>query len=456
MTTQPGAGIEAEPARSATIFSDPPSIQPPPWTAPLRALWPALMAIAVAALLSIVVVPCIGGFGADLLVNCGIAIIIAVSLTVVNGFTGQFSIGHAGFMSLGGYVAASIVYYGSYRWFGDFEFHGGRLSWTGAGAFAGPLLARGDALFLGACIAGATVAAVIGWIVGLPSLRLRGDYLAIVTLGFGEIVRVIIQGTSEQLDTTSYEPAIGEVSFPKQLIHLGGALGFSGAPAYSTTFWVWAATIVTLAATIRLKYSAYGRALLSVREDDVAAQAVGVNITRYKVRAFVYSAFFAGLAGGLYALKIGTINAGELGFQRSFDFVIMVVLGGLGSVSGAAIAAAILTLLPELLREPPGLWPGGVIAAGVVAALILALAPRRRGPLVTLACLCVGWELMRWTSRKTGIALADYRMIIYALALIVIMIVRPQGLFGIHEIWDYLPQRWHWWNRASRAGEGGR
>src|SRR3954471_4960685 len=138
-----------------------------------------------------------------------------------------------------------------------------------------------------------------------------------------------------------------------------------------------------LLVAVRLKYSSYGRALLSIREDEIAAQAVGVNITKYKVRAFVLSSFFAGVAGALYALQLGSINAGDLGFQRSFEILIMVVLGGLGSVSGSTIAAIILTVLPEMLRS-----------------------------------------------------VDRYRMIVYALLLIIMMIVRPQGLFGVREAWD--------------------
>jgi branched-chain amino acid transport system permease protein len=409
-------------------------------TSVLRIAWPLALSVLVAAILNFLIAPRIGGFGADLLMNCGIAVILAVSLTVVNGFTGQFSIGHAGFMSVGGYVAATIVYYGSYHFFGDFDFHGGRLSWNTIGDVAPSLFHTGDALFVVALIIGGIVAAAIGWIVGLPSLRLRGDYLAIVTLGFGEIVRIIIQGTPDQLDTTSTDPSLSDLSFSRQLWHMGGALGFTGAPGYSTTFWVWLVTLLTLITTIRLKYSSYGRSLLSIREDDIAAQAVGVNITKLKVRAFMFSAFFAGLGGGLYALKIGTINSAELGFQRSFDFIIMVVLGGLGSISGAAIAAIILTLLPELLRSPPPLWPWGFAVAAVVAVLILALAPRRRGPLITLCALCIGWELLRYFTRRFNIDPSKFRMIIYALALIIMMIVRPQGLFGVREIWDYFPR----------------
>jgi branched-chain amino acid transport system permease protein len=421
---------------------------PPLWTSLPRAIWPIVLSLLIAALLQFVLVPRINLFYSDILINSGIAIILAVSLTVVNGFTGQFSIGHAGFMSLGGYLAVAIVYYGSFHFFGGADFHGGRLSCTGSSMFAGRFFDRGDALFIGACLAGAIFAAIIGWIVGLPALRLRGDYLAIVTLGFGEIVRVILQGTADQLDATSTDPAIGDVPFYKQLTHLGGALGFSSAPAYTTVFWVWAAAIITIAATIRLKHSGYGRAMLAIREDEIAARATGVNTTRYKVRAFVFSSFFAGLAGGLYAMKVGTINAGELGFTKSFDIIIMVVLGGLGSISGAALAATLLTILPELLRDPPSLFPYGIIVAGVIAGLILLMAPRKKGPLLTLIIICVVWQSVRWAATKMQVNLADYRMVIYALALIIIMIMRPQGLFGIREIWDYLPRSWQFWRRT--------
>jgi branched-chain amino acid transport system permease protein len=412
--TQPTLPIEpTQPSesRTATVFTDPPSAKPPLWMTPIRALWPLALSILVAGFVFFVLLPHINLYQQDIVANCGIYIILAVSLTVVNGFTGQFSIGHSGFMSLGGYAAASLMYYGTFRWFKDLEFHGGFVSFIGNHAdFHGHLLASGDCLFLASLLFGGVVAALIGWMVGLPSLRLRGDYLAIVTLGFCEIVRVIIQSTPDQLgirppkdpdadptdiDLTQY---LGDKHLPQELHHLGGALGFSGAPTYSTVFWITLAALLTLALTIRLKYSSYGRAMLSIREDDIAAQAVGVNITRLKVRAFVFSAFFAGVAGGLYSLRNGTINAGELGFQRSFDFVIMVVLGGMGSISGAAIAAILLTLLPECLRS-----------------------------------------------------LDSYRMVIYSVLLIVMMIVRPQGLFGIREIWDYLPVKWQWWNRAARV-----
>ena len=191
-----------------------------------RAVWPVVLALAIAALLQFVLAPRINAFYSDILINSGIAIILAVSLTAINGFTGQFSIGHAGFMSLGGYMAVAIVYYGSFHFFGDADFHGGRLSYTGGNVFDGTFLGRGDALFLAPAWPARFSPPSSGGSLACRA-ALRGDYLAIVTLGFGEIVRVILQGSQDQLDATSTDPAIGDVPFYQQLTHLGGALGFS-------------------------------------------------------------------------------------------------------------------------------------------------------------------------------------------------------------------------------------
>jgi branched-chain amino acid transport system permease protein len=333
-----------------------------------------------------------GAFYSKILLDCAIAVILAVSLTMVNGFTGQFSLGHAAFMAVGAYAAAGIMYYGSARMIGgemfaDVGTHSGLVSGMlqsrvleeGASA---PIVAPADLLFLFAILAGGCFAAVCGYLVGLPSLRLKGDYLAIVTLGFGEIVRVLIQ--SQTTDALFDVEEIQAKPWWELAGYLGGPIGFTGLPFYTSLFWVVLFCGITLLVAYRLKESTYGRAFLSIREDEIAAEAMGVNTTKYKVRAFVISAFFAGVAGGLHAHTVGVqLNAGELGFVKSFDIIIMVVLGGLGSISGAAIAAIILTILPELLRD-----------------------------------------------------VAQYRMVAYAVALILMMILRPQGLLGVREIWD--------------------
>lgn len=420
---------------------DLPELRPPGWTAVPRALWPLGAGVMIAYLAHALLRPALGGFGVVLAI-AGINIILAVSLNVVNGYAGQFSIGHAGFMAVGAYAAAAIVYYGSFKIWGDAGFHGGSLSYIGRSEPAfWPPVRSGELLLLGACLAAGVVAAAAGWLVGLPSLRLRGDYLAIVTLGFGEIVRVVLQGTNPQLP--GRRPAdiqvIRDTPFWQLLDNLGGSRSFSSVPPYATVFWIFLWVAIVLAVAVRLKYSAYGRALLSIREDEIAARAVGVDVTRYKVRAFVLSAFFAGVAGALTALHVGQINAGELGFQRSFEIVIMVVLGGLGSVSGAAMAAVLLTILPELLRAPPSLWPWGLPVVAVVAAVVWLRARRPVRGLVVLASASMAYELVRFAAGAAGVDLSQYRMIIYSLVLICVMILRPQGLLGVRELWDLWP-----------------
>jgi branched-chain amino acid transport system permease protein len=344
----------------------------------LGSAWPLLVGFAIAYVLHVVVAPLIGPFYAKMVLDIGIAIVAAGSLNIFNGFGGQFSIGHAGFMMVGGYAAAWLTYYGSIALWGSADVHGG-------------FLGGGDLLFLAACLLGGALAAIVGLVVGLPSLRLRGDYLAIVTLGFGEIARVIVQQTGDVV----YPAAARDASLASNVTHLGGSLGFGGIPTYTRIFWVYVVVTILLVAAYRLKTSSRGRALLAVRENEIAAEAMGIHTARVKVTSFVMSAYFAGVGGALFAHELGTtLNPRELGFGKSIDLVIIVVLGGMGSISGAVVAAAILTILPELFRE-----------------------------------------------------FADYRMPVYALALIVVMIVRPQGLFGLSELWE--TRWWRTW-RAKR------
>jgi len=266
-----------------------------------------------------------------ILYDIGINIILAVSLNLINGYTGQFSLGHAGFMAVGAYTAAVIT-----NQFGDLN------------AFAA------GALFLGALLAGGLLAAVTGLLVGLPTLRLRGDYLAIVTLGFGEIIRVVFQNMEK----------------------VGAARGYSVMHGYTSFFWTFSMAAVTIYIVTALVHSTYGRGFIAVRDDEVAAEAMGINTTKYKVTAFVVGAFFAGIAGGLYAHSKQFITPGGFNFMESIAIVVMVILGGMGNTPGVILAAVLLTVLPEILRP-----------------------------------------------------VAQYRMIIYSLLLIVLMLTRPQGLF---------------------------
>ncbi|HET9626442.1 MAG TPA: branched-chain amino acid ABC transporter permease, partial [Kofleriaceae bacterium] len=297
-----------------------------------RSAWPLAVGIAFAWLLQQWVAPLIGAFYAKLVLDIGIAIVAAGSLNIVNGLCGQFSIGHAGFMLVGGYAAAWLTYYGSIALWGRPVVHGG-------------FLGGGDGLYLAGLALAAAIAALAGVIVGLPSLRLRGDYLAIVTLGFGEIMRVLVQRTDDVLGPADAQ-AVGMAG---SVGHLGGALGFGGVPTYTRIFYVYVVVAILLISAYRLKRSSRGRALLAVRENEVAAESVGIHAAKVKISAFVLSAAFAGVGGALFAHELGsTLNPRELGFQKSIALVIMVVLGGMGSITGVVIAAAVLTVLPEL------------------------------------------------------------------------------------------------------------
>ena len=388
-----------------------------------QSLLPVLAGIAISALVAFVLQPLMKQFHVKVLTDIGINAVLAVSLTMVNGFTGQFSLGHAAFMALGGYTAVALTYYGSF------------LIWGTATVQAG-FLTPGQLLFVVACVAGGLMAAGFGWLVGLPSLRLRGDYLAIVTLGFAEIVRILIQQTGEVKYTLD---AVRQASPLDLATSLGGSLGFTGIPKYTSLFWVGVAVTAVLLVAHRLKASSYGRAFLSIREDEIAAEAMGVPVARYKVQAFVLAAFFAGIAGALFAHEVGTaLNPVELGFQKSIEIVIMVVLGGMGSISGAAFAAVLLTVLPEWLRQPTHVWPLGIVL--VAAVLLLSRGKNRRGAVI-LTVLVVVAEIARTIALARGVNLADYRMIFYSISLILMMILRPQGLLGIREIWETAPVR---------------
>ncbi|HKA15496.1 MAG TPA: branched-chain amino acid ABC transporter permease [Myxococcota bacterium] len=287
-----------------------------------------------------------------ILARIAVAVLAAVSLQLVNGFTGQFSIGHAGFMAVGAYTGAALsVYTGAPLLAALQQFMPAALA--RALYFPFPLLAGGIA------------ASFAGLLVGIPALRLRGDYLAIATLGFGEIIRIAILNIDA----------------------VGGARGFSLSVQsgvelrYESLGAIAGVVALSVAVIARLVYSAGGLAFRAVREDETAAEAMGIATTRVKSEAFAVASFFAGVAGALFAHAEGYVHTNSFTFVRSFEIMAFVVLGGLGSLTGAALAAAVLTAAPELLR-----------------------------------------------------GFGEWRMVLYSLLIITTMLVRPQGLLGSREL----------------------
>lgn len=279
-------------------------------------------------------------YNSQTLALSGIYIIVALSLNLISGYTGQLSLGHAGFMSVGAYSTAIAIM-----------------------QFGIPLLP--------AVIIGGLVTSVFGILIGIPSLRLKGDYLAITTLGFGEIIRVLM------------------INLDK---YTGGAAGLKGIPSFSDTgdfvlddvirlVWIFAFVVFTILIIYNLINSSHGRAIVSIREDEIASASMGVNVPYYKVFAFTVSAFLAGIGGGLYAMYIGYLSPPMFGFMNSVNFVVIVVLGGMGSITGTILSGVIFAYIQEWLR-----------------------------------------------------ILGDFRLAVFGLALIIIMLFRPKGLMGSREI----------------------
>lgn len=270
----------------------------------------------------------IGSFWELNLILIAINIIMAASLNLINGYTGQFSLGHAGFMAVGAYMSAIIT-------------------------------VKFQLPFLLAIVVGAAGAGLLGLLIGLPTLRLNGDYLAIATLGLGEIIRITI------------------LNIP----YVGGASGFMGIPRYTNFAWAFFTCLFTLFFIKNLVNSSHGRACISIRENEIAAEAMGIDTTKYKVLAFTIGAAFAGVAGALFAHYFYIAHPASFTFMMSFNYLTMVVMGGLGSITGSVAGAVILTFVSAALAS----WP-------------------------------------------------EWRMIIYSLVLILLMIYRPQGLFGNVEL----------------------
>lgn len=260
-----------------------------------------------------------------------INIILAVSLNVTVGCLGQITLGHAGFMSVGAYVSALLTKHA---------------------------ILSGVSGYILALIIGGIVAGIIGFIIGIPALRLSGDYLAIITLAFGEIIRVLIE----------------------YFKFTGGAQGLTGIPRVNHFNLIYVIAVGSVILMYSIMTSRHGRVILAIREDEIASEASGINTTYYKTFAFVLSAVFAGIAGGIYAHNLGVLGAKQFDYNYSINILVMVVLGGMGSFTGSILSAIVLTILPEALRS-----------------------------------------------------FAEYRMIVYPLILIVMMLFRPKGLLGREE-----------------------
>ncbi len=274
----------------------------------------------------------------QILLIAGIFITLTLSLNLINGFCGQFSLGHAGFWGVGAYASAVYSVY-----------------------YALPLPAAINMMI--AIIVGFIAAALSGILIGVPCLRLKGDYLAIATLGFGEILRIIITNTEK----------------------IGGPRGFINIPHWANIIWVYAIAAVAVVFMINLKRSSFGRAIISIREDEIASENMGVNLFKYKLFSFTIGAGIAGIAGALFAHTQQFLHPSNFNFMWSVIILVMVILGGQGSVTGSVVGAIVLTIVPELLR-----FAGGNIAA--------------------------------------------WRMTIFPVLLILLMLARPQGIFGPHEL----------------------
>lgn len=274
----------------------------------------------------------------QILNNIGIFITLALSLNLINGLCGQFSLGHAGFWGVGAYAAAI---YGIHLAPSEFPLFLNMIISMAFGAFA---------------------SGICGIIVGVPCLRLRGDYLAIATIGFSEIFRIIIINTE----------------------FVGGPRGLINIPKWTNAYWIWGVVLLTILFMVALKNSRFGRAIIAIREDEIAAEVMGINLFKYKLFSFIIGAAIAGICGSLVAFDQQFLHPNNFNFMWSVTILVMIILGGIGSITGAVIGAIIITLFPEILKM-------------------------------------IHPDLALW------------RMPIYSALIIVLMLKRPQGIFGTHE-----------------------
>ncbi len=308
-----------------------------------------------------------GNFAIRVFNLCAIYVVLALSMNLLNGFTGLFSLGHAGFMAIGAYVCALLTMSPAQKELNFFL------------APIVPVLANVQLPFILALVAAGLAAAAFAWLIGTPVLRLRDDYLAIATLGFAEIVRVLI--TNAQRITN-------------------GALGLKGLPKYSTTAVVWSFAALAVLFMFALTRSAYGRSLKAVRDDEIAARSMGIDVAHVKIVSFVASSFIAGIGGALLGHLMTTIDPKMFVFGLTYNILLIVVLGGNGSITGSVIASIVVTVLMEALRFLDG-------------------------PLNLIVFQTDG--------------LPGLRMVVFSLLLMIVVIYRQKGLMGTKEFsWDTL------------------
>ncbi|MDR2808157.1 MAG: branched-chain amino acid ABC transporter permease [Spirochaetaceae bacterium] len=308
-----------------------------------------------------------GSFNLRIFNLCGIYIILALSLNLVNGFTGLFSLGHAGFMAIGAYTSALLTMSPAQKEMNFFL------------APIVPALATIQLPFVPALLIAGAITALAGFLIGTPVLRLHDDYLAIATLGFSEIIRVVL--TNTQTITN-------------------GALGLKGLPRFSTTFTVWAAVFIVIVFMFALIRSSFGRACRAVRDNEIAAQSMGINIAKIKIQSFTIASFLAGIGGALLGHLMSTIDPKMFTFSLTYNILLIVVLGGNGSLTGSIVAAIVITIGMEALRFLDG-------------------------PLNLIFIQTQG--------------LPGLRMVVFSILLLLIVIYRQQGLMGKREFsWNML------------------
>jgi branched-chain amino acid transport system permease protein len=321
-------------------------------------------------------------FSLQILKLCAINIILALSLNLINGFTGLFSLGHSGFMAIGAYVCALLTMSPALK---ESNFFLQPII---------PSLAHIQIPFLPALIIAGLVAAFFGFLIGAPVLRLRDDYLAIATLGFSEIIRIIFTNTQNITN---------------------GSLGLKGLMKFSTMWWTWGLAALTVLFMYGLIHSSYGRALKAIRDDEFSAEAMGINVFKLKVVSFIISSFIAGVGGALLGHLITTIDPKQFIFLKTYDILLIVVLGGVGSITGSVISAVVITILMELLRFLDG-------------------------PLNLLLFQTDGVPGMR--------------MVVFSFLLLMVILFRQKGLMGNKEFnWDMILKS-KLFSRKKQAGTG--